>query len=349
MKVKKIVGSVLPDRVYASVRNRWHHFLRIKKEGLYTAYQRRRLWPKILATPPIYTDPITDGCELCIHLMCYRGDYLAAIWALKSFYHQSGKTYPLTIHIQGSSTELLESRLLQHFPRARFISQGEADGMVESDLRRRGLYRLAEMRRAIPTVQKLTDFLTMTSARRVMILDADVLFFDNPAELAELNGAQREEFLVQRDFMNAYTISLERGKSDFGINLQPAINVGIIRLTPGVIDLEKCNEYLAHPEFAQLEGHTEQTLWALEASRKGLVSYLPASYYISAGGRVECDRLRARHYSGLSRGMFTREGVPYLIHSGFLEALQTQPTRTPPDSPQLISDGHDMRPKSTLR
>jgi len=328
--LQRLVDSVLPKPAYAGVRKGWHHFLRLQHEGFFTASQRRRLWPKILATPPMQTDPVTDGCELCIHLMCYLGDYLAAIWALKSFYHQSGKTYPLAIHIQGTSTGRMENQLRQHFPNARLIFQDEADRVVEGYLRRRKLHRLLAMRRAIPTMQKLTDFLTMTTARRIVILDSDVLFFNNPAELAELTGGQGQEFRVQRDFMDAYTIALERGKSDFGINLQPAVNVGIVRLTPDAIDLEKCDEYLAHPEFAQLEGHTEQTLWALEASRRDLVSYLPDSYYISLGGPADCARLKARHYAGLSRGMFTHEGIPYLIRSGFLENLQRTSTSRKP-------------------
>src|SRR5579872_1270469 len=254
--LQRMVDSVLPEPAYAGVRKRWHHFLRLQREGFSTARQRQRLWPKILATPPMETDPVTEGCELCIHLMCYLGDYLAAIWALKSFYHQSGKTYPLAIHIQGTSTVGMENQLRRHFPNARFILQGEADGVVEGYLRRRKLHRLLEMRRAIPTMQKLTDFLTMTTARRIVILDSDVLFFHNPTELAELTGGPGQEFRVQRDFMDAYTIALERGKSDFGINLQPAVNVGIVRSTPDVIDLEKCDEHLAHPDFAQQAGHT---------------------------------------------------------------------------------------------
>lgn len=328
--LQSILHSFLPGRAYTGIRKRWHHFLRLRREGFYTAYQRRRLWPKILATPPIETDPVTDDCALCVHLMCHGGDYLAAIWALKSFYLQSRKTYPLTIHVQGPRTRVLENHLRQHFPSARFIFQDEADRAVESYLSRQGLHRLLEVRRALPIMQKLTDILIMTTARCIMILDADVLFFNNPTELAEVSTAQGKEFLVQRDFMDAYTISLESAKSDLGIDIQPAINSGIVRLTSDVIDLEKCDEYLAHPEFARPDGHAEQTLWALEASRKGLVSYLPSSYYISLGGRSDCARLKARHYAGLSRGMFTLEGIPFLLRSGFFDGLRHRLLPAPP-------------------
>lgn len=343
----KILGAILPNRIYTKVRNRWHHFLRIKKEGPYTAYQRRRLWPKILATPPLYTDPVVDDGETSVHLMCYRDDHLAAIWALKSFYYAAGVSYPLVIHVQGQSTALISDTLRRHFPGAWIMLQAEADQIVEPFLAERNLANLLSLRKVLPIMQKLTDILVTAKSRRILILDTDVLFFNSPAELIGL-GESRPRALFQRDYMDGYVLAKERAQAEFGIELQPQINTGIVIISPGLVDLARCERYLGRPDMAWLSGHTEQTLYALEASRQGLVSYLPRSYHVSFGGRVDCAGLKARHYSGPSRGMFTREGIPYLIRSGFLEALQTQPTRTQPYSPQLVSDGQDLR-KSTLR
>jgi hypothetical protein len=338
MPLKRALRAMLPGRAYSEARKHWHHYLRLKKEGVYTAFERRRLWPRILVTPPVYTDPSIEGSELCVHLMCYQSDYLAAIWCLKSFYHHAKNPLPLTIHIQGQSTAIMEKGLREHFPNARFILQGEADAVVERQLRSSGCLRLLEMRRAIPTVQKLTDFLTFATARRILILDSDVLFFGCPKELIDFDRNTDIEFLVQRDFMDAYTISPARARSELGIDLQPAMNVGIVRLTPGIIDFAKCEKYLAHPEFAQLEGHTEQTLWALEVSRQNAVSYLPGeSYFISEGGPADCGVLKARHYAGLSRRFFTREGIPFLIRSGFLANLQKA---TGPSQPAVAALNH---------
>jgi hypothetical protein len=284
--------------------------------------RRRQLWPRILRTPPIDTDPLTEGCDLAVHMMCYRGDYLSALWALKSFYYHSQKSYPVVIQIQGESTPILENRMRKHFPNARLIFQAEADRIVEARLQDCNFTNLLAFRKALPTVQKLTDFLIMAISRRILIVDADVLFFACPDELL-LDGGGHDVFLSQRDFMDAYSISRAGAVADFGIDLQPAINVGIMQVTTKLIDLTKCEEYLRHPAFANLEGHAEQTLWALEASRRKAVAYLPASYDISERGHPDYTTLKARHFSGLSRGLLTREGIPYLLRCGFLEALKS--------------------------
>ncbi len=325
--IRTTLESMLPSKYYLAFRKHWRRYLGIQREGFFTAFRRWQLWPRILNTPPIYTAPLAQGCDLAVHMMCYRADYLSALWALKSFYHHSRKTYPLVIQVQGESTPVLETRLRTHFPNAHFIFQSEADRVVESFLRERGCFKLMEFRKALPTVQKLTDFLIMAESRRILIIDADVLFFRCPDELLCLHPASEEVFLAQRDFISSYTIPPSRGISEFGIDLQPQINVGILRVPPEMIDLVKCEQYLHHPDFATLEGHAEQTLWALEASRKDAVAYLPPSYDISENGHPDYGTLTARHFAGLSRGLLTREGIPYLVSCGFLDALRNSTPR----------------------
>jgi hypothetical protein len=313
--------SLLPSKSYVAFRKLWRHFLRVKREGLLTAYQRRRLWPKILDTPPVYTNRVDRESELTVHMMCYQSDYLSALWALKSFYYYSKKRLPLALHIQGESTPDLERHLKTHFPNARLILQSEADQAVEPYLREHNCPRLLDFRRMIPTIQKLTDFLIMGESKKILVLDADILFFSYPEELVDIHPTADRSILFQRDYMDSYTISSAQAISDFGIDLRPEINVGIVRLSRDLINLTKCEEYLMHPEFAQFEGHTEQTLWALEASRNHAVAYLPSTYAVTLDDSVDCSQLKARHYAGPSRGLLTREGIPFLIRSGFLRSL----------------------------
>jgi hypothetical protein len=324
--LRQTLELLLPSKVYLGCRAIWRKSLRLQREGIFTALRRRRLWPRILETPPVYTDPLVEGCDLAVHMMCYQGDYLSALWALKSFYYHAQKSYPLVLQIQGESTPILENRLRTHFPNARFIFQAEADRVVEARLRGSSWTKLLAFRKALPTVQKLTDFLTLATSRQILIVDADVLFFACPDELLSPDCAAGV-FLAQRDFMDAYSITASRARNDFGIDLQPAINVGIMRVSADLIDFVKCEEYLEHPAFADLEGHTEQTLWALEASRKTRIAYLPSSYDISENGHPDYTTLKARHFSGLSRPLLTREGIPYLLRCGFLEALNKSAPR----------------------
>ncbi len=56
--LRRVLESVLPASVYSRTQAAWRNFLRVKREAFVTAYQRRRLWPKILDTPPVYTEPL---------------------------------------------------------------------------------------------------------------------------------------------------------------------------------------------------------------------------------------------------------------------------------------------------
>jgi len=317
---KKILRSVLPGDAYAAVRRQWHKLLSWKNDDIHTAYQRSRLWPRILATPPLYTDPPGQDIDISVHLMCHQPDYVAAIWALKSFYYQAQVTFPLVIHVQGLTTPELRENLRKHFPTARVILQDEADEIVNGFLTSNNLKNLHRLRSHVPMVQKLTDNMIMAGSRRVLNMDSDILFFNEPTELTRDATAVA---LFQRDFQDSYVITKESAKMDLGIELKPQLCAGLALIAPSLIDWARCESRFAHPAFTRLDGQAEQTLYALEASRSGRVSYLPDSYAISAGGPMDCSLLKARHYAGGSRPLFTREGIPYLIRTGFLEALES--------------------------
>ncbi|HTS47008.1 MAG TPA: hypothetical protein VMH05_03640 [Bryobacteraceae bacterium] len=280
-----------------------------------------------MTTPPVYTDPLGEASEVSVHLMCHQPDYLAAIWALKSFYYQARVSFPLVMHVQGPCTSKLEADLRAHFPAARLIFQQEANSVVEAFLLKHQLKNLHRVRSRVPMMQKLTDNMIMGGSRHVLNIDSDILFFNEPTELTASRATQA---LFQRDYQDSYVITTERARADFGVELQPQLCAGLALISPALFDWQRCESYFAHPAFSALNGQAEQTIYALEASRSRQVAYLPASYEISPGGKVDCSALKARHYAGPSRALFTHEGIPYLIRSGFLENLQRTFTRREP-------------------
>ena len=317
--------SILPSEVYSGIRGVWHRGRRISTEGSLKAYRRWRLWCRILSTPPVDTN--SPNAEVAVHLMCHEGDYLCAIWALKSFYHYAGQPFPLVIHVQGRTSARVRRRLRTHFPSARIILQEEADQIVESFLGERKLERLLRKRRSLSIMQKFTDVLIAANARKILLFDADVLFFRRPDEFLEAATGPERTALFQQDYTDAYVITPARANSDFHIDLRPRINTGIVAISKHIVDWERCESYLAHPDFSWPSGHTEQTLYALEASRNQLVSYLPPSYLIALEARADYGRLTARHYSSPSRVWFTRAGIPYLLQCGFLQELKRKSSK----------------------
>ncbi len=329
--------SVLPATAYSGIRGVWHRCLRISKEGPLNAYKRGRLWRRILSTPPVHTS--SHNPDISVHLMCHEGDHLCAIWALKSFYHYAGQRFPLVIHVQGKTSGRLRRRLRTHFPDARIILQEEADRIVEAFLRERNLERLLQKRRSLSIMQKFTDVLIAANARKIVLFDADVLFFRRPDELLDAAAAPERTALFQRDFTDAYVTTPTRASFDFHIDLSPRINTGIVTFSTDIVDWQRCENYLAHPDFSLPNGHTEQTLYALEASRNHAVSYLPPSYLVALEDRAEYATLAARHYSSPSRALFTRAGIPHLLQRGFLRELQmSSPDVVPSAVPAKLNE-----------
>jgi hypothetical protein len=283
----------------------WVDLRRWQREGFLQTFRRWQTYSRILKTPPVSTGRERGETEL--HLLCYRNDYLAALWTLKSFYHFAPASIPLVIHIQGTATWRMMARIKHHFPDARVIPQAEADSVVVPHLTQMGLTRLLTARDANHYTLKLTDFLLLGEAPRLLTLDSDILFFKNPQAFL----SPSEQHMFQRDPESTYVLNSTVAKSVFDIDLAPCINVGMMHFRRDSISLERCNDYLS--VFQKLDGWLEQTLYALHASERGNAGYLPEEYLISLASGIDHSRLVARHYAGPSRALLHEEGIPFLI------------------------------------
>jgi hypothetical protein len=283
----------------------WLDLRRWQQDGALASHRRWKTYCEILSSPPVFTE--RSGSDRELHLLCYRNDYLGAIWTLKTFYHFAEVRIPLVIHIQGHATSLMTRRLKHHFPDARLIQQEEADAIVVPELTRRQLTRLLTARAANHYTLKLTDFVLLSKAQNILTLDSDILFFDRPREFL----APSPGHLFQRDPESTYVLSPESVKASFNVELAPCINVGMMHFQPGNISLERCDQYLA--AFPKLDGWLEQTLYAIHASERGEVEYLPNRYLISLDRGIDHSCLIARHYAGPSRSLMHQEGIPFLL------------------------------------
>jgi len=297
----------------------WRTASRLHHEGWLTARRRVRTWRRILVSAPTVTNPLTPGTPIEVHLMCYRLDHLAAIWALKSFYRAAGVRFPLVIHLQGRTPARVRRRLQHHFPAARVVSQNEADREVETALTQRRLHRLLTTRRNNPMIMKLTDFVLIGSSVHVLALDSDVLFFERPDELLPAGTDPMRETVFMHDLGSSYNVTETEAREQFGIRLVPQINCGVMLFARERLDLSRCDALLDYRGVNSNTGLAEQTLRALIASEEGTVTFLPQRYRLSFQTVGGLDGAVMRHYAGGSRYLFTKEGVARLIERGFLE------------------------------
>jgi hypothetical protein len=261
-------------------------------------------------------------------VLTWRRDWINMLWALKSFYHFSGVDYPLYIHDGG----LLPSNcrdLLWHFPDARIVTADEADRRVVDILRNRGLVRCIAYRSRNVATRKLFDFFALSNADRILSIDSDILFFQNPTELC---AASRDlaRNLYNKDEGYWYSMTPNEFASAFGTIPISFVNSGLFLVTSKSIDFNAIEQWLSNPKLSEDRWISEQTLHALCSSAFG-VQLLPDTYLVSTKRGLTND-LVCKHYPGFHRPLLYEEGMKYLLRNGFVGALHRRSPATKPAS-----------------
>jgi hypothetical protein len=280
------------------------------RDGPRTAWFRDVVRPQILSTPPV---PGTSGHTCEIHVLTSSGDWLNLLWALKTFYAQSGRRYALCIHDDGSLDATATAALRRAFPDARIISRAESDARVEPLLA--PFPRCLALRRTNTLSHKVLDFAAFLESDRMMILDSDILFFAEPTRLIEILETSPRNAL-NRDWRYGYSIDLDAVAPLLDFTLPPLINSGLGLLHRASLRYEWMEEFLTLPGILSHHHQIEQTLFALCSCRFGF-DMLPGEYDVHTGPRAA--GVPSRHYTGPIRHLLYGEGVRDLVQTHFLD------------------------------
>ena len=281
--------------------------LRLKfKHGLKAAWYRDVVRHRILSTPPVEAGD-TSVCE--IHVLTSETDWLNLMWALKSFYHASGRRYGLCIHDDGTLTDETRKTLSAHFPSARVMNRQTCEQEVVASLAN---YPLCEQfRRTNHLSPKVFDFRHYLKSDRMLLLDSDVLFFHEPTELLRrIEDPTYKQNSVNGDVACAYTVDPDAVRKQCNVDLIERFNSGLGVIHKESLNLDWIEEFLALPDIIGNFWRIEQTLYALCSSRFG-TELLPSEYDVFLRGELG-DR-QSRHYVGEIRHLMYTEGIRKLI------------------------------------
>jgi hypothetical protein len=286
------------------------------EHGLRTAYYRDVVRPQILKTKPISYAP-DRTCE--IHVYTCAGDWLNLIWALKSFYHYSQRSYALCIHDDGTLKDSDRETLRHHFPHARLIDRPSADAKILAELQH--YPRCLEFRKSNQLAPKVFDFASYLESDRMLLLDSDILFFAEPIELLQrIEDPTYSLNTVNGDTASAYTIDPQVVKEQLDFDVIDRFNSGLGLIHKASMRIDWIEEFLALPDIIGHFWRIEQTLYALLSSRFG-VELLPHPYSVHLEGDINGSS--CRHYVGKIRHLMYREGISYLVNQGFLQKVGT--------------------------
>jgi alpha-N-acetylglucosamine transferase len=280
--------------------------------GLGTAYWRDIVRPKILQTEAIVH---TDDLQCEIHVLTSAQDWLNLIWALKSFYAASHRRYALCIHDDGTLEPKHLDLLKQHFPNARLIDRLSADQKISQAL---ATYPCClEFRKTNQLSPKVFDFAAYLESDRMLLLDSDVLFFEEPTELLKrIENPDYQVNSVNADIASAYTVEAATVKEHCGVELIDCFNSGLGLIHKASLNFDWIEEFLGLPDVIGHFWRIEQTLYALCSSRFG-VELLPPDYTVHLEGGIGGSP--CRHYVGKIRHLMYAEGIRNLVQHGFLK------------------------------
>jgi hypothetical protein len=280
--------------------------------GLRVAYYRDVVRPRILKTRPV--EGLTDArCE--IHVLTSAKDWLNLVWTLKSFYWTSHRRYALCVHDDGTLDAEARQELQKQFPDARVIDHHVADREILPTLDR--FPRCRAFRESNHLSPKLFDFRHYLNSDRMLLLDSDVLFFDEPAELLRrIEEPGYRANTANADVANGYTVEPIDARNRCAVDMPDRFNSGLGLIHRSSIRLNWIEEFLAIPGILGHFWRIEQTLFALCSARFG-VELLPDEYRVSLDPGIE--NCVAKHYVGPVRHLMYREGIAKLVREGILQ------------------------------
>jgi hypothetical protein len=288
-----------PGRLLWLARNYFRH-------GVRGAYGRETIAPRVLGCAPL--TGLTDA-RAEVHVLTSGQDWIALLWALRTFYRASGRRYRLCIHEDGTLPPAGAAELRRQFPDARLIDRGTADARLAVALAAAPACRAHRDKN--PLLLKTFDFEAFLETESLVVLDSDLLFFQEPrALLARIEDLSDRRSSFNRDWRYGYSVPWDEIVARAAPPVETLINSGLGVLRRGVVSPAWCESYFAtFPSLPRHPHRIEQTLIALCAARHGYVM-LPAEYDVREGPTD--FTLPVRHYSGFLRRRLYTEGLPHI-------------------------------------
>jgi hypothetical protein len=281
------------------------HVRRDLGRGWQATYHHYRTLPRISQ----WSRALPDGTRgtVPVHVLTGRNDWRLAAWMLASWFHFTGRAWPVVFHDDGTLPAEGRGVLQRLFPTMRLIARAEADAALAPVLR--DLPFCADYRQRHPLALKVFDIPHFAESDRFFVFDSDLLFFKPPGELLAWAKGDTDGCWFNEDVREGSLLTAAEARTTLGIECWSRVNSGLCLLRREAIDLKLCDRALERTSI--LRGHiwrVEQTLLMLCAAQYGTGGLLPPSYEVSLGRKSSPDAV-ARHYVGAVRDRFYAEGL----------------------------------------
>ncbi len=303
------LGFPLTSTLFLERHLPWRFADRMEVKNDVALREKYREW--LEATPPA---PVTEtGARTEVHQLLGHRHVGMGLWSLKSLVKAADAGFGVVIHDDGSLSVDDIALMRRHLPGARIIARRDADNAVRERLAGYPActrFRFGEVMVTNHRGQSynmfimsliLFDMNLLSDADKIIILDADVLFFRRPELIAHWAGAPADT----RTLYSVEGYKPKRapdGSLSFGPKVTRTLNSGLLCLTKSqVYDLDRIEAWVGgNPDLMYTSPVFEQLCYAyLIKPRADAVELDPALY----GFNYTTPESIATHF-GIKRGFY---------------------------------------------
>jgi hypothetical protein len=266
--------------------------------GTWPLFQRYIVAPKISKQPPV---PVRKNPVFCVHTLLNRKDIIMYEWMLRSLLRHSSRDFSVRVHEDGSFTNTDEKHLKDKFPGIEIVRKKHSDNVVYDALK--DLPALTKYRKEHFWAIKAIDVYLLGTEKYMVLIDADVLFFQDPVEL--FSDDNRNFWMTDIAYMLGIPSALVQEK--LGVGPLKAMNAGLGRAMRNAVKLPLAESFLNIQPIPA----NDMIFHAIFSTQHSSIELLDAEKYMLQF-KLQTFGVIAKHYVNPVRFWFWEEGVPHV-------------------------------------
>lgn len=234
------------------------------------------------------------------------------LFCITSLTRSTNQQFKFTIIDDGSLNIGLAQEKL---PGAHIITSDQINKNLKEKLPSETYPVINRKRQVYAHLKKLTDIHTLEAPDWKLVLDSDMLFWNEPTQIIDWIKIPTDNLFMQ-DSHQSYGYSLELMKSLCGTDIPSKLNVGVTGIRSNSIDWRKIENWII--ELENKEGgnyYLEQALVAMLTAGKSF-NLLPSNHYIvyPSDNQIAHQEGILQHYVDLSKKDYFMHAWKQFIH-----------------------------------
>lgn len=305
MMLQKII-----NQLYRYPKSYWKN---IQRFGGFISYRKMMLARKQMQKASKKLPPIIsykDGFP--IYFLTGKSHLYQTLFCAYSLFKVTNEKIQFTLVDDGSFNEELIQQALQQMPNVSLVLKTEIEKNLESILPKNEHPYLHHKRKVYPHIKKLTDIHTLNPNTFKLVLDSDMLFWNEPTEiinwLKNPNGA-----LYMLDCDESYGYDRDLMQRLCGFEIPKLMNVGAFGLNSDIINWNNLESWCKTLEEKQGASYfLEQALSAMLIANENKTILIREKYIVNPND----DNLGTLfHYVDLSKEKYFNSDWKYFVEA----------------------------------